>query len=66
MKIGEKKVLLVKRVSKNRSDIDLSLKQISADQRKKKLLEVKKYDKGKTLLNSVIKKANLSNIFFNF
>ena len=62
MKIGEKKVLLVKRVSKNRSDIDLSLKQISADQRKKKLLEVKKYDKGKTLLNSVIKKANLSNI----
>ena len=62
VKIGEKKVLLVKRVSKNRSDIDLSLKQISADQRKKKLLEVKKYDKGKTLLNSVIKKANLSNI----
>ena len=61
VKIGEKKVLLVKRVSKNRSDIDLSLKQISADQRKKKLLEVKKYDKGKTLLNSVIKKANLSN-----
>ena len=42
VKIGEKKVLLVKRVSKNRSDIDLSLKQISADQRKKKLLEVKK------------------------
>ena len=49
VKIGEKKVLLVKRVSKNRSDIDLSLKQISADQRKKKLLEVKKYDKGKML-----------------
>ncbi len=60
VKIGEKKVLLVKRVSKNRSDIDLSLKQISADQRKKKLLEVKKYDKGKTLLNSVIQKTNLS------
>ncbi|MDI1496031.1 MAG: translation initiation factor IF-2 subunit alpha [Cenarchaeum symbiont of Oopsacas minuta] len=60
VKIGEKKVLLVKRVSKNRSDIDLSLKQISIDQKKKKLLEVKKYEKGKTLLSSVIQKAKLS------
>lgn len=60
VKLGEKKVLLVKRVNTERSDIDLSLKQVSADQKKKKLLEVKRYEKGKTLLDSVKAKAQLS------
>lgn len=60
VKQGEKKVLLVKKVNARRGDIDLSLKQVSADQRKKKLLEVKRYEKGMTLLDSVKTKAGMS------
>lgn len=60
VKNGEKKVLLVKKVNPDRGDIDLSLKQISKDQKKRKLLEVKKFEKEKTLLQSVKEKANLS------
>ncbi len=37
VKEGEKKVLLVKKVREGREEIDLSLKQISRDQKKKKL-----------------------------
>ena len=60
VKNGEKKVLLVKKVRAERSDIDLSLKQVSADQKKKKLLEVKRYEKGNTLILKVQEKAKLS------
>jgi len=58
VKDGEKKVLLVKKVKA--VDIDLSLKQVSKDQKKQKLKEVKKYEKGKTLLQNVQDKANLT------
>ncbi len=57
---GERKVLLVKKVNTKRGDIDLSLKQISKDQKKQKLKEVKKFEKGKTLLQNVQDKAKLS------
>ncbi len=57
---GEKKVLLVKKVNLKRGDIDLSLKQISKDQKKQKLKQVKKFEKGKTLLKNVKEKAKLS------
>jgi translation initiation factor 2 subunit 1 len=60
VKDGEKKVLLVKKINSKRGDIDLSLKQISKDQKKQKLKEVKKYEKGKTLLQSVQERAKLS------
>ena len=60
VKDGEKKVLLVKKVNSKRGDIDLSLKQISKDQKKQKLKEVKKFEKGKTLLQNVQEKAKLS------
>jgi len=62
VKEGEKKVLLVKRVDIERGEVDLSLKQVSNDQKKKKLLEVKKHEKGKTLLQGVKEKANLSDV----
>lgn len=60
VKRGEKKVLRVKKVNHRRGDIDLSLKQVSGDQRKKKLREVKRYEKGRTLLGSVADRASLS------
>lgn len=60
VKNGEKKVLVVKKVNPRRGDIDLSLKQISKDQKKQKLREVKKYEKGNTLLQSVQEKIGLS------
>ncbi|MFB1006521.1 MAG: S1 RNA-binding domain-containing protein [Nitrosopumilus sp.] len=58
VKDGEKKVLLVKKVKSK--DIDLSLKQVSKDQKKQKLKEVKKYEKGKTLLENLQEKINLT------
>ena len=60
VKYGEKKVLLVKKVSPARGDIDLSLKQVSNDQKKQKLKEAKKFEKGRTLLENLKEKANLS------
>ena len=60
VKDGEKKVLLVKKVNPKLGDIDLSLKQVSKDQKKQKLKEVKKFEKGKTLLQNVQEKAKLS------
>ena len=58
VKDGEKKVLLVKKVKA--VDIDLSLKQVSKDQKKQKLKEVKKYEKGKTLLENLQEKTKLT------
>ena len=58
VKDGEKKVLLVKKVKAD--DIDLSLKQVSKDQKKQKLKDVKKYEKGKTLLENLQEKINLT------
>ena len=60
VKENEKKVLLVKKVNTSRGDIDLSLKQVSKDQKKHKLKEVKKFEKGKTLLKNLQEKADLS------
>jgi len=57
---GDKKVLLVKKINTQRGDIDLSLKQVSKDQRKQKLKEVKKFEKGKTLLQNVQEKGKLT------
>jgi translation initiation factor 2 subunit 1 len=57
---GDKKVLLVKKINAQRGDIDLSLKQVSKDQRKQKLKEVKKFEKGKTLLQNVQEKGKLT------
>jgi translation initiation factor 2 subunit 1 len=57
---GEKKVLLVKKVESGRKEIDLSLKQISKDQRKKKLLDVKRFEKEHGIMKNIQEKANLT------
>nr|AIF02167.1 RNA binding S1 domain-containing protein [uncultured marine thaumarchaeote KM3_154_A05] len=58
VKEGEKKVLLVKKIREGRAEIDLSLKQISREQQKRKLLDVKRFEKGKTLLKIYKRKQN--------
>ena len=60
VKEGEKKVLLVKKVRTERKEIDLSLKQISKDQRKKKLLDVKRFEKEQGILKNIQEKAKLT------
>ena len=57
---GEKKVLLIKKVEKGRKEIDLSLKQISKDQRKKKLLDVKRFEKEHGILKNIQEKSKLT------
>ena len=60
VKEGDKKVLLVKKIQANRAEIDLSLKQISKEQRKKKLLEVKRFEKEQGILKNIQDKVILS------
>jgi len=60
LKVGEKKVLLVKRVDPRRSEIDLSLKQVSSDQKKKKLLEIKRGEKEEALIENLKSRISLS------
>ena len=58
---GEKKVLLVKKIRQGRQEIDFSLKQVSKDQQKKKLLDVKRFEKGKGIMKNIQEKSKLSN-----
>jgi len=60
VKEGEKKVLLVKKIREGRAEIDLSLKQVSREQRKNKLLDVKLFQKGKGIIKNVQEKTKLS------
>ena len=60
VKDGDKKVLLVKKIQEDRAEIDLSLKQISKEQRKKKLLEVKRFEKEQGILKNIQDKVKLS------
>ena len=61
VKEGEKKILLVKKIREGREEIDLSLKQVSRDQQKKKLLDVKRFEKGKGIMKNIQEKSKLSN-----
>ena len=60
IKEGEKKVLLVKNIRAGREEIDLSLKQVSREQRKNKLRDVKRFEKGKGIIKNIQEKAKLS------
>ena len=51
--VNQKVVLKVIRIDSARGEVDLSLRQVSGEDRKQKLLSVKRYDKTRTIFDSL-------------
>ena len=60
VKPKQKLVLKVIRVDKVRAEVDLSLKQVSGEERKSKVIEVKKSEKSSAFMEIIKSKANLT------
>lgn len=58
-KPGQKIVLKVIRINKTRKEIDLSLRQVSGEERKEKVIEVKKTEKARSIMEAMKKTLNM-------
>jgi translation initiation factor 2 subunit 1 len=58
-KPGQKIVLKVIRINRSRREIDLSLRQVSGEEKKEKIIEVKKTEKARAILDAVKLKLKL-------
>jgi translation initiation factor 2 subunit 1 len=58
-KPGQKIVLKVIRINKTRKEIDLSLRQVSGEEKKEKIIEVKKSEKARSILEAIKKTLTL-------
>lgn len=58
-KPGQKIVLKVIRQNRNRREIDLSLRQVSGEEKRQKIIEVKKSEKARTILDALKSRLNL-------
>jgi translation initiation factor 2 subunit 1 len=61
VRMGQKIVLKVIRISKQRKEIDLSLRQVTGEERKEKLIERKRDEKADSVMKLVESKLNLNN-----
>lgn len=58
-KPGQKIVLKVIRINRMRKEIDLSLRQVSGEERKTKIIEVKKSEKARSIIDALKQRLNL-------
>ena len=58
--VNQKVVLKVIRVDSARTEVDLSLRQVSGEDRKQKLLTMKRYDKSRSIFDSLQTKLKLT------
>ncbi|MCP8323451.1 MAG: translation initiation factor IF-2 subunit alpha [Candidatus Methylarchaceae archaeon HK02M2] len=57
--VGQKKILKVIRISKTRKEVDLSLRQVSGEERREKLIAIKRDEKANSTLQLVERKLDL-------
>ena len=64
-KVGQKLVLKVVRAEKSRREVDLSLRQVTNEERRNKLIEWKQKEKAMTILSMVKKKLGMDDKQFS-